>query len=77
MEEVFSGTKRSCEDMFSDLESWTKELKERHQGLISRASFLDLICYSFMGITSIYFIIQFLSWIISIFHGSSTPPPVS
>ena len=76
MEEIFRGTKKSCSEMFYDLQTWANELKERHQGLISRASFLDFICYSFMGVTSIFFIFQSLFWVANVINGFNTPPVV-
>ena len=76
MDEIFRGTKKSCKNMVSDLQTWAYELKERHQGIISRAKFLDFICYMFMGIASIYFIFLFISWILSTLNGSAPPPPV-
>lgn len=76
MEEIFRGTKKGCRDLSNELETWAYKLKERHQGIVSRARFLDFICYMFMGITSIYFIFQSVFWLSGLFNGSTTPPPV-
>lgn len=76
MDEIFRGTKKSCKNMVSDLQTWAYELKERHQGIISRARVLDFICYMFMGITSIYFIFQSVFWVINAINGFNTPPVI-
>lgn len=73
MEDIFKETKKSSRNILKNLQTWENELKERHQGLISRASFLDFICYLFMGVTSIYFIFRFFCWIVSTFSGSMFP----
>ncbi|MGL4606674.1 MAG: hypothetical protein ACRCU3_04350 [Eubacteriaceae bacterium] len=55
-------TNRECEKMVRNLENWSRNLKERHNGLLSRAGFLDFICYGYMIITSGFFLSQFFSW---------------
>ncbi|PKL77870.1 MAG: hypothetical protein CVU99_09095 [Firmicutes bacterium HGW-Firmicutes-4] len=75
-EELIYNTKISCESMVDDLNMWKNELRNRHEGLLSRVRWLDSICYLFMGSTSIYFIFLFSSWIFSFFNGLVTSLPV-
>lgn len=75
-EELIHNTKIGCKSMVDDLNMWKDELRNRHEGIISRVRWLDNICYLFMGSTSIYFIFLFISWILSFFNGLVTPPLV-
>lgn len=75
-EELICNTKISCKSIVDDLNMWKDELRNRHEGLLSRVRSLDSICYLFMGSMSIYFLFLFISWILSFFNGLVTSLPV-